>query len=149
VDAEFEFSWEPDAVDELWDAHEALVEHNDAKPLVRALLGRGLLPDAVREGFELWLAGKLPPEPVLSVSDWHLWEAGQEYRRTEFRLNERGVRCETAKQKAARVARDYSKRTRHKVEPGPLLKVARCEGERYQRIRDFLSELRADSKRGL
>jgi hypothetical protein len=147
ADAEFGFTWAPGADDELWDAHEALVQHNDARPLVRALLGRGLLPDAVREGFALWLAGKLPPEPVLSVSDWHLWQAAQEYRDTDFRLNKRGARCETAKQKAERVAADYSKRVRHTVEPGPMLKVARCEGERYQRIRDFLRGAHADSKR--
>ena len=42
-------------------AAEALQHHNDARPLVKALLDLNLLPEAARDDFRAWFDGKLPP----------------------------------------------------------------------------------------
>jgi hypothetical protein len=102
-DDEFGFSWEPDAVDQLWDAHEALQQRNDARPLVRALLQRGLLPRPVRVAFWLWLGDPLPPHPPeLSPKDRAMLEAVVAYERTPFKRTKYG-RAEKREQRATRV----------------------------------------------
>ena len=68
-DDELGFSWVPDATDaedRLAHAAEELQRDNDARPLVKALLDLGLLPDAVRNHFQLWLDGELLPYPKIS-----------------------------------------------------------------------------------
>jgi hypothetical protein len=136
-DDEFEFSWAPDAVDQLMDAHDALAERKDPKPLVRALLQRGLLPRPARAHFRLWLGDPLPPAPPeLSPEDQAMLEAVIAYERTPFKRSKHG-RTEKREEKAKRVL-DAQRRWRERgITEKRLTSVADSQGRQGKLISNY------------
>ena len=124
-------------------AAEALQQHNDARPLVSALLDLNLLPAAVRDDFQAWLDGKLPPDPTLSTKDWYTLCAVRAYRQTPTLVTEQGKRRESATQKAERVLASQPPEKPGMWRKGGvtaklLLRVKNNDGREYLRIRNYL-----------
>jgi hypothetical protein len=131
--------------DERWVAAlEALERHNDAREVVRLLLG-AQPPEWVREEVVLWLAGSLPPDPALSTKDWRVLEAARLYYKT-VRQERRtgGLPRKFRLELIERVACDYNRKTKirdddpDRVTPRALQSYLDREGNIYLRIRDFL-----------
>jgi hypothetical protein len=147
------YRWEPDAEDELWDAHDALVEHNDARPLVRALLSQGRLPAKVRQGFQLWLDGKLPPHPKLKAKDYAVWQAARAYHQTPPLPRAPGEEFEEHRWRQAKRVLE----TQPLEQPGAwrkagatpqaVLRVVDCDGSQYLKIRSWRDAV--DAYRGV
>jgi hypothetical protein len=127
------YAWDREAEKRLADAAESLVQHNDPRPLVKALLDLHLLPEL--PSLHQWLNGTLPPK--LSAQDEATRQAVYAYKRTKFLVNERGRRCEDAEQKAKRVLDQQPAWRKAGVDEKLLVRVAGSKGREYIRIRDY------------